>query len=626
MRGPSRSRMLRPSGATCRLATEFLEPRRCLAVTLSVSLAEPVVIEGEAVAATLTLSEPLSTVERVFVTTRDGTATLGRDYFAPASQQVVFMPGQTTSRISIGTLRDQAVEGIETFTISATPVNNAIRPGSAMARITDFMPMPGVSVADVTVVEGKSGTTTTAEFLVTLANAYPKAITVSYATRDGTATVADNDYLAANGTITFAPGETSQIVGVTVVGDNQLEPDETFQLVLSAPVNAILRRSTATGTIVNDETDQPGFQIDLVFLTSQVGEVPAGVREIATQAADRWSRIIVGDLPSVTTANGIFIDDLRFEIQMGLLDGEANGPRGVLANAGPRQIRDDGEGLPITAQMGIDPFDAEITTATQRNFMLDVLIHEIGHGLGFVPGISVFNRFVDEEAELFIGQNATREYNTVFGRQGVGVPLQPGVLAHWDEATFTNELMTPELMTPIINQGENPLSRITVGALEDMGYQVNYAAADRYSPTPRARAELPNLPAAPRDQVAQLPPSIADSGPPPTLAPSPVIVPPASQSPTPSLWAFDPSSRRLPAPPWRAAGSGGTGPIPAAVQIGPTLAHMTPRQQAAMSTLFWRFAEAAAFDAASQTEASIIRSPAAKSQSSARTFSALAGV
>jgi|GEM_PF-4229426 len=253
--------------------------------------------------------------------------------------------------------------------------------------------------------------------------------------------------------------------------------------------------------------------------------------------------------------------------------------------------------------------------------MLDVLIHEIGHGLGFVPGISVFNRFVDEEAELFIGQNATREYNTVFGRQGVGVPLQPGVLAHWDEDTFRNEVMTPQ-----IGAAGNPLSRITVGALEDMGYQVNYAAADRYSPTPQTGAEQPNLPAAPRDQVAQLPPPIADPGPPPTLAPPPVIVPPASQSPKPSLWAFDPSTRRLPAPPWRAAGSGGPGPIPAAVQIGPTLAHMTPRQQAAVSTLFWRFAEAAAFDAASQTEASTIRSPAAKSQSAARAFSTLAGV
>lgn len=181
-------------------------------------------------------------------------------------------------------------------------------------------------------------------------------------------------------------------------------------------------------------------------------------------------------------------------------------------------------------------------------------------------------------------------------------------------------------MTPTINQGENPLSRITVGALDDMGYQVNYAAADRYGPTPQTGAELPNLPAAPGDQVAQLPPPIVDPGPPPTLAPSPVIVPPASQSPKPSLWTFDPSTRRLPAPPWRTAGSGGSGPISAAVQIGPTLAHMTLRQQAAMSTLFRRFAEAAAFDAASQTEASTIRSSAAKSQSSARTFSALAGV
>jgi hypothetical protein len=104
MRRTSRLKLSREVTPTLALAAEILEPRRCLAVTLSVSLAEPVVIEGEPVVATLTLSEPLRTVERVFVTTRDGTATLGRDYFAAASQQAVFMPGQTTSTISITTL------------------------------------------------------------------------------------------------------------------------------------------------------------------------------------------------------------------------------------------------------------------------------------------------------------------------------------------------------------------------------------------------------------------------------------------------------------------------------------------------------------------------------------------
>jgi hypothetical protein len=158
--------------------------------------------------------------------------------------------------------------------------------------------MPGVSLANVTVSEGNQGSTTTAEFVVTLTTAYPKPVTVSYATRDGTATVADNDYLAAAGTITFAPGETSQIVGVTVVGDNRLEPDETFELVLSAPVNAILRRSTATGTILDDEIDQPGYQIDFVFTNPGLS---ATDRALFQRAADRISQIVVGDVPGVTT-------------------------------------------------------------------------------------------------------------------------------------------------------------------------------------------------------------------------------------------------------------------------------------------------------------------------------------
>jgi hypothetical protein len=499
-------------------------------------------------------------------------------------------------------------------------VNDAIRPGSAVARITDFMPLPGVSVTDVTVVEGNQGSTTTAEFVVTLTTAYPKPVTVSYATRDGIATVADNDYLAAAGTITFAPGETSQIVGVTVVGDNHLEPDETFELVLSAPVNGLLRRSTATGTILNDEIDQPGYQIDLVFLPSQFGEVPSGVRELTFEAAARWSQIIVGDLPGVTTDDGIFIDDLRFEIQMGLLGAGPNGPAGALANAMPTQFRDGRDGLPYEAITGINPFFATFATAAQRAALLETLIHEIGHGLGFTRFATVFSRYIDEIAEVFTGPNAVREYNSIFQVSAPGVPLQPGVLSHWDEAIFQNEIMTPNA-----GPGRSVLSRITVAALDDMGYEVNYAAADRYSPPPRPRAELPNLPEAPGGQVSDLPPPMTDPVPPPTTPSSPVGNPPAAPSPKPPLWTFDPSTRRLPAPPWRAAGPGGASPIPAAVPIGPTISHMTPRQQAAVSTLFWQLAEGAAFEAASSLEGASSVSATGKAHLAGRTFLTLAG-
>jgi hypothetical protein len=554
-----------------RLGAEALERRQCLAVSVSVALAEPTVIEGESHVATIRLSQPLTQVERVLVSIADRTATYGRDYFGMLSEQVVFMPGQTSKTVTIKTLRDAAFEGVETFTITAEPVNPGIRSGSATARIGDYTPPPSIRVSDISVTEGNSGTTP-GNFTITLSAAYLKPVTVSYATRDGSATVADADYQATNGTLTFAPGETSKTVGVKVVGDRKLEANETFELVLSAPTNATLARPTATATIVNDEIDQPGYQITLVFLSSPVGEVPQAIRDLAAEAAARWSRVIVGDLPG-EDLGGIFVDDLQFNVQMGLLGGDPNAPGGVLADAAPVRFRAGENGLPYEAITGIDPADANFSTAAERALMLDLLVHEMGHGLGFTDNAAFFGRFVDAASSSFTGPNAVREYNSVFGVSASGVPLQPVVLAHWDETVFRNEVMTPQIAA-----AGNPLSRITVGALQDMGYTVNYAAADMYS-RPLTVSSPPG--GSPSPGVSPLP---ASQPPAPPVTPRPPSTPiPAPQTPSapasPS-WAIDPGTRRLPAAPWRVGAKSETPLIPAAVAVGPSLWHRTALLQA----------------------------------------------
>src|SRR5207237_5702252 len=81
-----------------------------------------------------------------------------------------------------------------------------------------------------------------------------QGVTVDYATADGTATTADNDYLAASGTVTLAPGQTSQTVTISVVGDKRVEADETFFVNLTGATNAILPPGTkGTGTVLNDD-------------------------------------------------------------------------------------------------------------------------------------------------------------------------------------------------------------------------------------------------------------------------------------------------------------------------------------------------------------------------------------
>ena len=113
-------------------------------------------------------------------------------------------------------------------------------------------PTPTITVSDAAVVEANSGQQSLF-FTVKLSNVYTSAVTVDYATADGTATLANNDYVAASGTLTFAPGETSKVVTVKAVGDTTDEHNETFRLNLANPTNATLATDHGTGTIADDD-------------------------------------------------------------------------------------------------------------------------------------------------------------------------------------------------------------------------------------------------------------------------------------------------------------------------------------------------------------------------------------
>ncbi len=116
-----------------------------------------------------------------------------------------------------------------------------------------------ITINDVTVVEGNSGTVN-AVFTVTLSSAPNQPVTVVFATADGTATAANNDYEPTTGTLAFMPasftvipGETVKTITVLVNGDLAVEPDETFFVNLAAAVNGAILDPQGVGTIVNDD-------------------------------------------------------------------------------------------------------------------------------------------------------------------------------------------------------------------------------------------------------------------------------------------------------------------------------------------------------------------------------------
>ncbi len=111
--------------------------------------------------------------------------------------------------------------------------------------------VPLITIGDATLTEGNSGTQN-AIFTVTLSGASATPVAVAYLTSGDTA-VANDDYLTASGTLTFAPGETSKLVTVPVTGDTKAEANETFFVNLSAPSGATIADGQGLGTILDDD-------------------------------------------------------------------------------------------------------------------------------------------------------------------------------------------------------------------------------------------------------------------------------------------------------------------------------------------------------------------------------------
>jgi chitinase len=229
--------------------------------TPTVSIASASVAEGNSgssiAAFTVTLSKASTRSVTVGYGTGNGTATAGSDYTA-TSGTLTFAPGVTSTKVNVAVIGDTAVEANETFTVTlSAPSGVTLGNATATGTITNddtavVVTPPAVSIANATVAEGNSGSTTLA-FNVSLSKASDKTVTVGYSTTNGSAT-AGQDYTAKSGTLTFAPGTTAQQVSVAVTGDTTVEPNETLSVTLAGPSNATLGTATATGTITNDDT------------------------------------------------------------------------------------------------------------------------------------------------------------------------------------------------------------------------------------------------------------------------------------------------------------------------------------------------------------------------------------
>ncbi|WP_232660319.1 leishmanolysin-related zinc metalloendopeptidase [Pseudonocardia sp. TRM90224] len=227
-------------------------------------------------------------------------------------------------------------------------------------------------------------------------------------------------------------------------------------------------------------TDSP-FSIEVRFL----GGLTDRQRAAFAAAADRWTTVIVGDLPTAVV-DGEEIDDVLI-----LAEGSAiDGPGRVLGQAGPTDLRPASAGaaalLPVKGVMSFDT--ADLANMESDGTLDDVIAHEMGHVLGIGTLWSRKRLLAGSGTNnpTFTGSGAVAQY-AALGRSGA-VPVEneggPGTReGHWRESVFGHELMSGFISRP-----GNPLSKLTAASLGDLGYQIDIEAAEPYTIPERVSA------------------------------------------------------------------------------------------------------------------------------------------
>lgn len=209
-------------------------------------------------------------------------------------------------------------------------------------------------------------------------------------------------------------------------------------------------------------------------------------------AVDRWESVIVRGIPDVSTVpspsclpDGLaplpaVIDDLIVDVSTPAIDGSG----GILGQAGPTCV-------PLSVELGfhgIMQFDsADVADMVAEGTLTDVITHELGHVLGIgvlwdmswhPQGVRRLLSGAGSSNPIFTGPRAVAEWRLLGGSGSVPVENSGGSGtrdSHWRELTFGNELMTG-----YISYTSNPLSRMSIASLADMGYRVDVTQADSY--------------------------------------------------------------------------------------------------------------------------------------------------
>jgi hypothetical protein len=310
----------------------------------------------------LRLSAPSGLPVTFNTATAAGTATSGTDFTAHAATARTIAAGQTTLTVTVPTLGDAIDEANETFALNVTAVANATPATlSGTGTIIDDDGVPTVSISDCSATETDAGTTP-CTFTVSLSNASSAAVSVAYATANGTAASIE-DYASASGTLSFAAGETSKPLAVGVVGDTRNELSEAFTVTLSAPANATLGDASGTGTITDDDP-LPALSLTGCSATEgDAGTTPCTFAVALSAASGRTVTVAYASTDATAVAPG---DYAAVGGTLTFAPGERS--KNIVANVAGELVDENNETFTVTLAT---PVGATLATASATGTIVD---------------------------------------------------------------------------------------------------------------------------------------------------------------------------------------------------------------------------------------------------------------
>ena len=192
-----------------------------------------------------------------------GSATGGGVDYTLASGTLSFAPGVISQNIGIAVMNDTLYEGDETISVTlSSPTNaslGAITNHTYTVLDNDNPPTVSFTVASSSGAESVSP----ANLAVSLSNPSIYPVTVDYAVSGGNATGGGVDFTLPDGTLTFAPGVTTQNIAIDIVDDALDEPNETILVTVSNPTNATLGATTTRTYTITDNDNPPAVNLSL---------------------------------------------------------------------------------------------------------------------------------------------------------------------------------------------------------------------------------------------------------------------------------------------------------------------------------------------------------------------------